>query len=77
MATISEERRLLLTKREAAERLRISERTIDRWRQIGLIRAVQPLRGGAVRYRVEDVERLEEPEARPPLPVRPSELEWK
>jgi len=75
--SISIQSQPLLTKAEVAERLRVSERTVDRWRSLGVISAVQPLRGGAVRYRAEDVERLEQPEARPPLPSRPDELEWK
>jgi len=69
------DRHALLTRAE--ERLRVSERTIDRWRQRRVLRAVQPLAGGAVRYRVEDVEALAEPENRPPSPpLRLDELEW-
>jgi hypothetical protein len=45
----------LLTKREAAHYLRCSERSIDRYRALGLVRAVK-LRG-RVLFRVEDLGR--------------------
>jgi excisionase family DNA binding protein len=70
------QRRALLTKREVSQRLRVSERTVDRWRRLGLIGAVQPLPGGAVRFRREDVEQLERSETRLLLPAREDELEW-
>jgi excisionase family DNA binding protein len=66
MANVAEGR-VLLTKAEVAERLRVSERTVDRWRRLGVIKAMLPLAGGAVRYRAEDVEALLEPEVRPIL----------
>jgi DNA-binding transcriptional MerR regulator len=70
--------RALLTKRELADFLRCSVRTVDRLRERGLIEPVQPVARGGVRYRVEDIERLVvDPELRSPLPVRTTELEWK
>jgi excisionase family DNA binding protein len=46
----------LMTKREAADRLSISTRTLDRIRSKGEIKAVQV--GGQVRFRPEDVEKF-------------------
>jgi excisionase family DNA binding protein len=45
----------LMTKREAADRLSISTRTLDRIRSKGEIKAVAV--GGQVRFRPEDVEK--------------------
>jgi excisionase family DNA binding protein len=46
----------LMTKREVAERLSISTRTLDRIRSMGEIKAVRV--GGQVRFRPEDVEKF-------------------
>jgi excisionase family DNA binding protein len=48
----------LLTGRELAERARVSERTVERWRHDGV--GPQPIRLGhrTVRYRRSDVERF-------------------
>ena len=43
-----------LTKREAADYLRVSERTLDRYRTKGLVRAVKGL--GKVVFRPQDLE---------------------
>lgn len=48
--------RTLVTRRELADLLRVNTSTIDRWRRRGLIRPVQFARGGAVRFKAEDVE---------------------
>ena len=42
-----------LTRKQAADRFRVTTRTIDRWRSLGLIRAVAI--GGVVRFRPEDL----------------------
>jgi DNA-binding transcriptional MerR regulator len=44
----------LLTKIETAEMLRVTPRTLDRWREAGLL--VPLLLGRNVRYRLEDVQ---------------------
>lgn len=46
----------LLTKRETADRLSVSTRTLDRIRSKGEIKAVWV--GGQVRFRPEDVEKF-------------------
>jgi excisionase family DNA binding protein len=46
----------LLTRREAAQYLRVSERTIDRYRRAKLIRTVKVW--GIVRLRREDLDNL-------------------
>jgi excisionase family DNA binding protein len=72
---IDTQRRALVTKQELAELLRCSPSTVDRLRRRGVIESVQLMPGGAVRFRVEDVERLlDAPPA--PLPARADELEW-
>lgn len=48
----------LLTTRELAERWRLSPETVLRWKRRGLIPFVV-LPGGSIRYRLEDVERIE------------------
>lgn len=48
----------LLTKPELARLLRCSERTVDRLRASGRLRAVQLVPGGRVRFRHDDVDRL-------------------
>jgi excisionase family DNA binding protein len=48
----------LVTKRELASILRCSERTVDRLRATGRLRAVQLVPGGRVRFRRADVNRL-------------------
>jgi excisionase family DNA binding protein len=68
--------RPLLTKRELADLLRCSPRTVDRLRSRGLIAAVKFTPGGRVAFRREDVEALLDPEMRPPYPARADELEW-
>ena len=47
----------LLTKKETAERLKVSERTIDRYVQSQLLRAIR-LSARTVRFREDEVERL-------------------
>lgn len=53
-----------LTQREVAARLRLSPRTLERWR--GTADASLPYikLGGAVRYRLEDVEAFEQRQLR-------------
>ncbi len=46
----------LMTKRETADRLSVSTRTLDRIRSKGEIKAVSV--GGQVRFRPEDVEKF-------------------
>jgi excisionase family DNA binding protein len=48
--------RLLLTKREAAESMSVSERTIDNWRTAGKLPAV--IIGTHPRFDVRDLQRL-------------------
>jgi excisionase family DNA binding protein len=43
----------LLTRKQAAERFRVTTRTIDRWRNRGLLRCV--VVGRVVRFREEDL----------------------
>jgi excisionase family DNA binding protein len=69
--------RRLLTRREAADVLGLSVRSIDRLRERGRLLGVQIVPGGRVRYRPEDVEALLEPEAREPHPANARELEWR
>jgi excisionase family DNA binding protein len=47
----------ILTKREAADLLRISIRTLERWERMGKISPTR-LSPGTVRYRKSDIERL-------------------
>jgi excisionase family DNA binding protein len=47
----------LLTRREAAERLRISLSTLERWERTGRLTPTR-LSPGVVRYRRADIERL-------------------
>jgi excisionase family DNA binding protein len=67
----------LLTRQELADVLRVNVRTVDRLQRRGLIAPVQLVRGGRVRFRHDDVERLLTPETRDPLPARPDELDWR
>jgi excisionase family DNA binding protein len=46
-----------ITRREAAERLRVDERTVRRWEQAGKLRAHRDADGG-VRYAVSDIDQL-------------------
>jgi excisionase family DNA binding protein len=46
----------LLTRKQAAERFRVTTRTLDRWRKRGLIKAASI--GGVVRFRREDLVEL-------------------
>ena len=48
---------MLLTRREAAERLRISLSTLERWERTGRLTPTR-LSPGVVRYRRADIERL-------------------
>jgi len=48
----------LLTQREAASVLRLSERTLERWRVSGKVNLPYVKLGNSVRYRLEAVERL-------------------
>jgi hypothetical protein len=76
MTTTDAPRRGLLTRAEFAERPRISVSTVDRLRARGVIRPVQLVPCGAVRYAADDVERLiDAPPS--PHPVDPSELIWR
>ncbi|MGH3053940.1 MAG: helix-turn-helix domain-containing protein [Gaiellaceae bacterium] len=52
------EPRVLLTKAELARFLRCSQRTVDRLRASGKLRAVQFTPGGRVAFRPEDVDAL-------------------
>ena len=47
-----------MTRKEAAEYAKVTERTIDRWRDGGLLRSGQPNALGAVRIHKEDLDRL-------------------
>ena len=67
--------RELLTRRELADVLRVSLSTIDRLRARGVLRPVQLVPNGAVRYDADDVERLLDAPPRP-HPVDPRELNW-
>jgi hypothetical protein len=67
--------RALLTRRELADVLRVSLSTIDRLRARGVLRPVQLIPNGSVRYDADDVERLLGPPASP-HPVDPRELDW-
>jgi excisionase family DNA binding protein len=69
--------RRLLSRREAAEALGLSVRSVDRLRERGRLPGVQIIPGGRVRYWAEDVEALLEPEAREPYPANLSELVWR
>jgi excisionase family DNA binding protein len=44
----------LLTRKQLAEHLGVSTRTVDRWRRAGLLREFR--QGGVVRFRPEDVQ---------------------
>ena len=48
-----------LRERELAERWKISRRTLQRWRAEGFGPAYIPI-GGAIRYRIRDIEAFEE-----------------
>jgi excisionase family DNA binding protein len=67
----------LVSKREAAQILGCSVRSVDRLRERGRLPAVQFTPGSRVRFRLRDVEVLLEPEAREPHPVDPRELDWR
>lgn len=47
-----------LTKQEAAQYLRVTVQTIDRWRKQGLLEARQVVKGGNVRISASSVEKL-------------------
>jgi excisionase family DNA binding protein len=47
----------LLTQREAAAVLRLSERTLERWRRTGEVDLPYVKLGNSVRYRLEAIER--------------------
>ena len=47
-----------LSRREAAEILRVNERTIDRWIRLRRLEAVQIVPNGTVRISVSSIERL-------------------
>jgi excisionase family DNA binding protein len=66
-----------VTRRELADVLRVSIRTVDRLARRGVIRPVQLVPGGRVGFRVEDVERLLAEEPRSPMHARRDELEWR
>jgi len=68
--------RRLLNRRQAAEVLGLSVRSIDRLRERGRLPGIQIVPGGRVLYRPDDVEALLEPENREPHPARSDELEW-
>lgn len=68
--------RPLLTRQELAHLLRVSLSTVDRLRARGVIRPVQLARGGAVRFRADEVERLLDAPSEP-VPARPDELDWR
>jgi excisionase family DNA binding protein len=67
----------LVSREEAAELLGVSERTVDRLRLRGRLRAVQLVPRGRVRFRTDDVEALLTPELRGAAPAREDELAWK
>lgn len=48
--------RRFATRREAAERLRVTERTIDRWTRAGRLKTVRV--GRLVRYELTDIDAL-------------------
>jgi excisionase family DNA binding protein len=68
--------RALLTRAELADLLRCSTSTVDRIVRRGLLRPIRVVPGGAVRFKVEDVERLLDAPPRP-RPADPSELIWR
>jgi excisionase family DNA binding protein len=75
METTDAPTRPLLTRAELADALRVSLSTVDRLRRRGVLRPVQLVPGGAVRYAADDVERLLD--APPgPHPADPHELDW-
>jgi hypothetical protein len=76
MATTNAPARALLTRGELVEVLRVSLSTVDRLRRRGVLRPVQLVPGGAVRYDAVDVGRLL---GAPPTPhpVDPRELDWR
>ena len=49
---------LLLTVPQAAERLAVSRRTVERWIAAGRLRAVRPQHGSPWRVRTDDLERF-------------------
>ena len=53
---------IILTKREAADFLRVSLKTLERWEHDGKLVPIR-LSPGAVRYRRSDIERLIEESA--------------
>lgn len=53
-----------MTQREVADRLKISPRTLERWRVTGEVQLKFIKCGSAVRYRVVDVEEFEERQLR-------------
>ena len=46
------------TRREAAEALRVDQRTIDRWIRLGRLEASQIVPNGTIRISVASIERL-------------------
>jgi len=48
----------LLTQREAALALRLSERTLERWRCSGKVDLPYVKLGGVIRYQLENIQRL-------------------
>jgi predicted site-specific integrase-resolvase len=75
MTTTNAQPRALLTRVELADALRVSLSTIDRLRRRGVLRPVQLVPGGAVRYAADDVERLLDAPSEP-YPADPRELDW-
>lgn len=51
----------LLTVAEVAATFRISRSAVNKWIKAGVLPVVQQTKGGALRFRREDVERLLEP----------------
>jgi hypothetical protein len=67
----------LVSRERTAAILGLSVRSVDRLRERGRLPGVQIVPGGRVRYRLEDVEALLEPEVRAvSFRADPRELEW-
>ena len=47
---------ILLTRKEVAEKLKVSSPTLKRWRDTGILKGIKI--GGSIRYYQEDVEKL-------------------
>lgn len=48
-----------MSKSDVAKLLGVSERTVDRWRSMGRLKAVQIMRRGVVKFRPQTVEEFQ------------------